>query len=64
MAGRGMPRRHLGMGPVMRHPLGPHPLEQMPPIEPMERRLAGQYEELQRLAMDNQRLGATHRYIC
>lgn len=65
MAGRGIPRRHPGMGPdpfgpVMRHPLGPHPLEQMPPIELMERRMAGQYEELQRLAMDNQRLGATH----
>jgi len=69
MAGRGhMPRshvRHPGMvpdhfGPVMRHPLGPHPLDQMPPIELLERRLAGQHEELQRLAMDNQRLGATH----
>lgn len=69
MAGRGhMPRslaRHPGMGPdhfgpVMRHPLGPHPLDQLPPIELLERRLAGQHEELQRLAMDNQRLGATH----
>jgi hypothetical protein len=47
-------------GPVMRQPLGPHPLEQRPPIHLLEQRFAGQHEELQRLAMDNRKLGATH----
>jgi len=73
MAGQGhmpqhMPQpdaRHPGMvpdhfGPVMGHPLGPHPMEQLPPIELLDRRLAAQHEELLRLAMDNRRLGATH----
>lgn len=47
-------------GPVMRQPLGPHPLEQWPLIELLERRLVGQHEELQRLAMDNRKLDAKH----
>jgi hypothetical protein len=47
-------------GPIMQHPLGPHPLEKMPPIELLEQILACQYEELQILEMDNLRLGSKH----
>jgi len=72
MAGRGrMPppfARHLpdpGMGPemygpVMRPPVGHHPMGMLPPPEVLEHKLATQNVEMQRLASENQRLAATH----
>eukprot|EP01018_Ginkgo_biloba_P014711 Gb_17540 [translate_table: standard] len=74
MAGRGhMPppyaRHHLpgpGMmwpepfGPIMGPPIGPHPLDFLPPPEFLEHKIATQHAEMQRLASENQRLAATH----
>lgn len=47
--------------PGVRPPLGPFPpFDMLPPLEVMEQKLAAQHVEMQRLAIENQRLAATH----
>eukprot|EP00268_Persea_americana_P014444 TRINITY_DN1642_c0_g1_i3.p1 TRINITY_DN1642_c0_g1~~TRINITY_DN1642_c0_g1_i3.p1 ORF type:complete len:429 (-),score=134.30 TRINITY_DN1642_c0_g1_i3:242-1528(-) len=47
-------------GPAIHPPLGPHPFDMLPPPELMEQKMAAQHVEMERLAMENQRLAATH----
>lgn len=49
-------------GPGVRPPPGPPfpPFDMLPPPEVMEQKIAAQHVEMQRLATENQRLGATH----
>ncbi|KAJ7971171.1 Protein FLX-like [Quillaja saponaria] len=48
-------------GHGIRPPPGPFPpFDMLPPAEIMEQKLAAQHAEMQRLAMENQRLAATH----
>ena len=48
-------------GPGIRPPPGAFPpFDMLPPLEVMERKLAGQHMEMQKLATENQRLAATH----